>query len=87
MSRLRENPIGEQIYNRIKEYDMTSRKEFLKTLSTEARDLYNKYSAVVRKRNSLNKEENKEKANTAAREDKVPFPAAQPHNIICFNII
>ena len=55
MSRLRENPIGEHIYNRIKEYDITSRKVFLKTLSTEHRELYNKYSAVVRKRNSLKK--------------------------------
>jgi hypothetical protein len=44
---------------------MTSRKRrkvFLKTLSTEHRESYNKCSAVVRKRNSLNKEENKEKA-------------------------
>ena len=78
MSRLRENPIGESIYNRIKEYDMTSRKEFLKTLSTEARDLYNKYSAVVRKRNSLNKEENKEKANTAAREGMKKIRETRP---------
>jgi DNA primase catalytic subunit len=30
--------------------------------SKNIRELYNKYSAVVRKRNSLNKEENKEKA-------------------------
>ena len=78
MSRLRENPIGENIYNRIKEYDMTSRKVFLKTLSTEHRELYNKYSAVVRKRNSLNKEENKEKANTAAREGMKKIRETRP---------
>ncbi len=78
MSRLRENPIGEHIYNRIKDYDMTSRKVFLKTLSTEHRELYNKYSAVVRKRNSLNKEENKEKANTAAREGMKTLRSTRP---------
>jgi hypothetical protein len=78
MSRLRENTIGESIYNRIKEYDMTSRKEFLKTLSTEHRELYNKYSAVVRKRNSLKKEDNKEKANTAAREGMKTLRATRP---------
>ena len=78
MLRLRENPIGEQIYNRIKEYDMTSRKVFFKTLSTEHRELYNKYSAVVRKRNSLNKEENKEKANIAAREGMKTLRTTRP---------
>ena len=78
MSRLRENTIGESIYNRIKEYDITSRKVFLKTLSTEHRELYNKYSAVVRKRNSLNKEENKEKANIAAREGMKTLRTTRP---------
>ena len=78
MSRLRENPIGEHIYNRIKDYDMTSRKVFLKTLSTEQRELYNKYSAVVRKRNSLNKEENKVNANTAAREGMKKIRETRP---------
>ena len=78
MSRLRENPIGESIYNRIKEYDMTSRKVFLKTLSTEHRELYNKYSAVVRKRNSLNKEDNREKANTAAQKGMEKLRATRP---------
>jgi len=78
MSRLRENTIGESIYNRIKEYDMTSRKVFLKTLSTEHRELYNKYSAVVRKRNSLNKDENREKANTAAKEGMKALRATRP---------
>ncbi len=78
MSRLRENPIGEQIYNRIKEYDITSRKVFLRTLSTEHRALYNKYSAVVRKRNSLKNGENKEKANTAAKEGMKILRSTRP---------
>ena len=75
---MRENPVGGQINNKINEYDMTSRKVFLKTLSTEHRELYNKYSAVVRKRNSLNKEENKEKANKAAREGMKLLRATKP---------
>ena len=78
MSRLRENPIGEHIYNRIKEYDITSRKVFLQTLLTEDRSLYNKYSAVVRKRNSLKNEENKEKANTAAKEGMKTLRSTRP---------
>ena len=64
---MRENPIGESIYNRIKEYDLVSRKVFLNNLSSEHRALYNKYSAVVRKRHSLENEANKEAARTAAR--------------------
>jgi hypothetical protein len=78
MSRMRQNPIGESIYNRIKEYDMTSRKVFLKTLSTEDRELYNKYSAVLRKKKSLEKEENKEKANIAAREGMKTLRSTRP---------
>ncbi len=36
-------------------------------MSSEHRALYNKYSAVIRKRNSLENEENKKKAREAAR--------------------
>ena len=75
---MRENPIGEQIYNRIKEYDMTSRKVFLKTLSSEHRELYNKYSAVLRRKKSLEKEENKENARQAAREGMKTLRATRP---------
>ena len=34
------NPIGESIYNRIKENDITSRKVFFKTISAEHKALY-----------------------------------------------
>ncbi len=64
---MRENPIGERIYNRIQDYDLVSRKVFLNNLSSEHRALCNKYSAVVRKRNSLKNEANKEAAREAAR--------------------
>ena len=46
---------------------MTSSNQYLKTSSPEERELHIIYSAVVRERSSLNKEENKEKANTAAQ--------------------
>jgi hypothetical protein len=68
MPREYNNPIGENIYNRIKEYDIISRKVFLSNLSTEHRAFYNKYSAVIRKRNSLSNADNKAKANEKARE-------------------
>ena len=77
-TRLRENPIGEHIYNRIKEYDITSRKVFLKTLSTEHKELYNKYKNMINKRNSLSNEENKEKANTAAKKGMKTLRATRP---------
>ena len=77
-ARLRENPIGEHIYNRIKEYDMTSRKVFFKTLSTEHKELYNKYKNMINKRNSLKNEDNKENANTAAREGMKTLRATRP---------
>ena len=78
MSRLRDNTIGESIYNKIKEYDITARKEFLKTLSPENRALYNKYKNVINKRNSLNKDENREKANAAAKEGMKTLRATRP---------
>lgn len=67
MPREYNNTIGESIYNRIKEYDMTSRKIFLGNLSAEHRTLYNKYSAVMRKRKSLSNPKNKETSNENAK--------------------
>ena len=42
-TRLRSNPIGESIYNKIQDYDNMARKVFLATLPAEHKDLYNKY--------------------------------------------
>jgi hypothetical protein len=42
-TRLRSNPIGESIYNKIQNYDNMARKVFLATLPAEHKDLYNKY--------------------------------------------
>lgn len=67
--RLRENKIGEHIYNRIKEYDIISRKVFLGKLTEEEKNLYIKYKNMINKRNSLEKDENKkQKQNEQAKE-------------------
>lgn len=42
------NPIGESIYNQIKDYDITSRKAFFKTISAEDKELYSKYNTYQR---------------------------------------
>ena len=42
-TRLRSNPIGESIYNKIQDCDNMAHKEFLATLPAEHTDLYNKY--------------------------------------------
>ena len=45
------NPIGESIYNMIKEYNITARKEFFKTISAEHTALYEKYNTYIRGKN------------------------------------
>ena len=39
---VKENPIGESIYNRIKDYDISSRKVYFKTITAEHKALYDK---------------------------------------------
>ena len=56
--RVRNNTIGEGIYERIKDYDTVSRKAFLDNLSEEHKQLYNKYRIA----------KNREMANNTARE-------------------
>ena len=45
------NPIGESIHNKIKDYDINSRKAFYKTISTEHKALYEKYNTCIRGKN------------------------------------
>lgn len=45
------NPIGESIYNKIKDYDINSRKSFFKTISAEDKILYEKYNTYIRGKN------------------------------------
>jgi len=75
-TRLRENKVGEHIYNRIKEYDMVSRKVFLGKLTEEEKKLYDKYKNMINKRNSLAKDVKKQqKQNEQAKEGMKIFRA------------
>ena len=75
-TRLRENKIGEHIHNRIKEYDMVSRKVFLGKLTEEEKKLYDKYRNMINKRNSLAKDVKKQqKQNEQAKEGMKTFRA------------
>jgi len=67
-TRLRENTIGQGIYERIKEYDLVSRKVFLNKLPEEHRKLYEKYKNMINKRKSLNNDGNRERQNKLAKE-------------------
>ena len=63
------NPIGESIYNRIKEYDLHSKKVFLQSISTEHKNLYDRYRIYMNglNRSTEQKEVNKEKAKEGMR--------------------
>ena len=78
MPRQYNNTIGEGIYNRIKDYDIISRKVFLNNLSEEHRKLYKNYSDVIRKRNSLNNDGNRERAKESAREGMKKLRESRP---------
>ena len=68
MPREYNNPIGENIYNTIKDFDITSRKVSVSNLSMEHRAFYSKFSNVIRRRNSLANPDNKIKANLNAKQ-------------------
>ena len=67
-TRLRSNPIGESIYNKIQDYDNASRKVFFKTISPEHKDLYNKYRIARNVANHKDRDDNREIANKQAKE-------------------
>jgi len=66
-TRLRENPVGQQIYEMIKDYDKNSRVVYLKNLGEEQRTLYDKYRKMVNKRNSLKNGDNQERQDRQAK--------------------
>jgi len=65
---VKENPIGESIYNQIKDYDIKSRKEFFKTISAEHKALYDKYNVFVRGQRRNPRYGNQELAREKAKE-------------------
>ena len=65
---VKENPIGESIYNRIKDYDITSRKVYFKTISAEHKALYDIYNTFVRGQRRNTRYGNQELAREKAKE-------------------
>ncbi len=76
--RMRENPIGQGIYEKIKEYDIISRRVFLSNLTEDQKKLYNKYKNMINKRNSLNNDGNRERQNKQAKEGMKRIRAERP---------
>ena len=74
MPREYNNTIGESIYNRIKDYDMTSRKVFLG-------NVYTKYSNVMRKRKSLSNPEKRQTSNENAKIGMQTIRAKRPKEV------
>ena len=65
---VKQNPIGESIYNRIKDYDIVSRKVFFKTISAEHKSLYDKYNTFIRGQRRNTRYGNQELAREKAKE-------------------
>jgi len=67
-TRNRDNIIGREIYERIKDLSNPQRIEYFKTISTEYKELYKKYNNVVRQQKYKKDEAKKATANEKARE-------------------
>ena len=67
-ARTRDNIIGREIYERIKDLSNPQRIEYFKTISTEHKELYKKYNNVVRQQKYKQDEANKQKANDKAKQ-------------------
>jgi hypothetical protein len=67
-TRTRDNIIGRDIYERIKDLTNPQRIEYFKNVSTEDKELYKKYNNVVRQQKYKQDEAKKATANEKARE-------------------
>ena len=67
-TRTRDNIIGRDIYERIKDLTNPQRIEYFKNVSTEHKELYKKYNNVVRQQKYKQDEAKKATANEKARE-------------------
>ena len=67
-TRNRDNIIGREIYERIKDLSNPQRIEYFKTISTEYKELYKKYNNTIRQQKYKQDEANKQKANDKAKE-------------------
>jgi hypothetical protein len=67
-TRTRDNIVGREIYERIKDLTNPQRIEYFKNVSTEHKELYKKYNNVVRQQKYKQDEAKKATANEKARE-------------------
>jgi hypothetical protein len=67
-TRTRDNTVGRDIYERIKDLTNPQRIEYFKNVSTEHKELYKKYNNVVRQQKYKQDEAKKATANEKARE-------------------
>jgi len=67
-TRTRDNIIGREIYEHIKDFSNPQRIEYFKSVSAEHKELYKKYNNTIRQNKYKQDEANKEKANKKAKE-------------------
>ena len=67
-TRNRDNIIGREIYERIKDLSNPQRIEYFKTISNDYKELYKKYNNTIRQQKYKQDEANKQKANDKAKE-------------------
>ena len=65
--RTKDNSIGREIYEHIKDLSNPQRIEYFQNVSTEHKELYKKYNNAVRQQKYKQDEANKQKANENAK--------------------
>ena len=76
-TRNRDNIIGREIYERIKDLSNPQRIEYFKNVSTEHKELYKKYNNTIRQQKYKQDEAKKAIANEKAREGMKTFRASR----------
>ena len=77
-TRNRDNIIGRDIYERIKDLTNPQRIEYFKNVSTTDKELYKKYNNTIRQQKYKQDEANKQKANEKAKEGMKALRQARP---------
>jgi hypothetical protein len=77
-TRNRDNIIGREIYERIKDLSNPQRIEYLKTVSTDYKELYKKYNNTIRQQKYKQDEANKQKANDKAKQGMKALRQSRP---------
>jgi hypothetical protein len=77
-TRNRDNIIGREIYERIKDLSNPQRIEYFKTISNDYKELYKKYNNTIRQQKYKQDEAKKAIANEKAREGMKTLRASRP---------